>query len=96
MSKSVISDEPACIVCGQTQNLHRHHIFFGIGNRKLSEKHGCWCYLCARHHNMSDHGVHFDSTLNLKIQRMCQKILENKHGWSREKFIETFGRNYID
>ncbi len=95
MSKSIISNERECVVCHTTQNLHRHHIFYGTANRKKSEKYGCWCYLCANHHNMSDHAVHADNLLDLKLKRMTQDILE-RQGWTRQKFIETFGRNYID
>lgn len=96
MSQSIISNKPECIVCGQTFNLHKHHIFYGTANRKQSEKYGCWCYLCARHHNMSDHGVHGgDNLLDLKLKRMCQEILERGQGWSREQVIDVFGRSWL-
>lgn len=96
MSKSIMSNEYSCYVCGFPKNLHRHHIFGGIGRRELSEKNGCWCYLCTRHHNMSDFSVHSDRTLDVKLKRKCQEILEQEKGWTREQFISTFGRNYID
>lgn len=95
MSKSIISNEKRCIVCQDTRDLHRHHIFFGTANRRLSEKHGCWVYLCPRHHNMSDQGVHFNKTLDLILKQQCQRVLENKLGWTREKMIEVFGRSYL-
>lgn len=92
---SIISDEYKCFVCKTPFNLHKHHIYGGYGRRGLSEKYGCWCYLCARHHNMSECGVHRDSVLNLKLRRLCQEKLEQS-GWTREQFIKTFGRSYID
>jgi hypothetical protein len=93
--KSIISNERACVVCGAENSLHRHHIYHGTANRKLSEKYGCWCYLCARHHNMSDQGVHSDNLLDLKLKKWCQEILEKDYGWTRQRMIKTFGRNYL-
>lgn len=92
---SIISNERFCLVCGNQINIHKHHIFEGTGRRKLSEKWGCWCYLCARHHNMSNEGVHFNKALDLKLKQQCQKAWEFKFG-SREEFIKTFGKNYLD
>lgn len=95
MSDSVISNVRSCIVCGSERDLHRHHIFFGTANRQQSEKYGCWCYLCQRHHNMPNIGVHFNRQADLRLKRTCQEILERDHGWSRSRFIQTFGRNYL-
>ena len=94
MSKSLISDEKFCLICGTPLNVHKHHIFEGTGRRKLSEKYGCWCYLCARHHNMSNEGVHFKKELDLKLKQQCQKAWEYQIG-TREQFIMLFGRNYL-
>lgn len=93
MSKSIISNERVCLVCGTPYNLHRHHIYYGTANRKQSEKYGCWCYLCAYHHNMSNEGVHFDKVLDLKLKEICQQAFERAS--TREKFMQIFGRNYL-
>ena len=90
MSKSVISNEKKCLVCDTTLDLHKHHIFYG-SNRQNSEKYGCWCYLCAKHHNMSNAGVHFDPVFDRRLKEVCQMQL----GWSQEEFIRVFGRSYI-
>lgn len=95
MSKSIISNVHQCFICNKTHNLHKHHIYYGTANRRLSEKYGCWCYLCAEHHNMSDQGVHFNKALDDKIKAYCQQILEQEHGWDKDKMIEIFGRNYL-
>ena len=94
MSKSIISNEKECVVCKTTRNLHKHHIFYGTGLRSMSEHFGCWCYLCATHHNMSDHGVHFNKELDNNLKILCQQKWEEKYG-NREEFIQTFGRSYI-
>ena len=73
--KSILSNERECYVCGTPLNLHRHHIWGG-GRRKLSEKHGCWVYLCAKHHNMSDKGVHFNKALDTELKQDCQEMWE--------------------
>ena len=95
MSKSVISNEKICLVCGTPFNLHKHHIYNGMSFRRPSEKYGCWCYLCGYHHNLSDHGVHFNKELDESLKKICQETLEQEHGWSREKFMDIFGRNYL-
>ena len=95
MSKSLISDDKFCIICGTRLNIHRHHIYEGSGRRKLSEKYGCWCYLCAKHHNMSNEGIHFNKKLDLKVKQKCQEVWESQFG-NREDFIKVFGKSYLD
>lgn len=73
-------------------------VFFGTANRRISEREGCWCYLCARHHNMSNMGVHFNKILDLKLKQVCQTRWEEIHApddTEHKKFIEIFGRNYL-
>ena len=90
--KSIIQTEKECWVCGTTLNLHNHHIFYGP-NKPNSERLGLKIYLCARHHNMSNGGVHFDPELDDKIKIMAQKKFEETH--TREEFMAIMGRNYI-
>ncbi len=92
MSKSIISNERECLVCKTKQGLHKHHIFYGTANRKKSEKYGCWCYLCGKHHNLSSEGVHFNKALNQKIQSKCQARFEELY--PDLDFIKIFGRSY--
>lgn len=88
--KSLFSDEKLCWLCGSS-NVHKHHIFFGP-NRKLSEKYGCFVYLCPRHHNMSDYSVHFNRKLDLSFKQECQRRWVKKYG---DGFEKIFGRNYL-
>lgn len=92
--KSILSDDKQCWVCGSTQDLLRHHIFYGVSNRPLSEKYGCTVYLCAHHHNMSNEGVHFNHDLDLLLKMTTQREWEKRYG-NREDFIKTFGRSYL-
>ena len=93
VSKSLLSNDQVCIVCGCT-GVHRHHIFYGTANRKLSEKYGCWCWLCPDHHNMSDAGVHFNKQLDLTLKMECQERWEEEFG-TREDFRRIFGKNFL-
>lgn len=92
--KSIIQRSKECIVCGTTQNLHLHHIFFGVANRKISDRNGFTCYLCGYHHNLSNQGVHSNRELDLMLKRLCQEKYESM-GYSREDFIRLIGKSYI-
>lgn len=94
MSKSLMSDTKVCYICGTPFNLHKHHIFGGA-NRKRSEKDGCWVYLCADHHNMSDRGVHFNKYLDTRLKQDCEKRWMVKNEKSEYDFIKKYGRNYL-
>ena len=91
--KSIISNERRCYVCGTRSNLHKHHCIYGAGRRPLSEEYGLWVYLCGRHHNLSNEGVHFNKTLDEKIKRDSQAAFESLH--SHDEFMRIFGRNYL-
>jgi hypothetical protein len=92
--KSIMSTDKRCFVCGSTQNIHLHHVFFGTGLRKISDDNGFTCYLCGHHHNQSKIGVHNNRELDLILKRRCQKIYETYH--TREEFMQLIGRNYLD
>ena len=92
MSKSIISNERECLVCKTTYNLHKHHVFEGTANRKKSEKYGCWCYLCAKHHNLSNEGVHYNKALDKKLKKYAQSKFEETY--PELDFLKIFGRNY--
>ena len=94
MSKSLLDNNKVCFICGTTFNLHKHHIYGGA-NRSKSERDGCWCYLCAPHHNMSDGGVHFDREKNLWLKKTCQELWMTKYKKTEEDFIKEYGRSYL-
>lgn len=90
--ESIINDSKYCFVCGTTHDLHRHHVFGGP-NRSNSEDDGLWVYLCAKHHNMSDDGVHFNKDLGDAIKRLAQMRYEQEH--TRGEFMARYGKNYL-
>lgn len=94
MVKSIIQNEKACYICGTTQNLHLHHIFFGSANRRLSDADGCVVYLCQRHHTGAA-GVHGNRKIDLSLKTKCEKAWLEHYGKTIEDFIKRYGRNYL-
>lgn len=90
----MIDSNKHCYFCGSTNSLHSHHIFFGLSNRKLSEKYGLKVWLCILHHTGSNEAVHLNITNNMLIKREGQRYFEEKIG-TREEFISEFGKNYL-
>lgn len=104
--KELYEEQPKqCTVCGSTQGLHTHEVFFGTANRKLSKKYYMMMHLCGYHHNLGGHKcIHQNRELDLHWKREYQARFENvlmMHGGhdmesAREEFINTWGRNYLE
>ena len=92
--KSIIQENKECYVCKNTIGLHSHHILYGTANRRMSELYGLKVWLCPKHHNMSDEGVHFNRELDLQLKKLAQEYYEANYG-DRVDPRETFGRNYL-
>lgn len=72
--------------------MDEHHVFNGA-NRKLSEKYGLKVYL---HHSRCHlNGVHKDSVTANGLKQIAQKKAMDSYGWSREEFVEIFGKSYL-
>lgn len=95
---SIIHDlsEKKCIICGSTENTHIHEVFFGMANRQQSIKYGLCVCLCAKHHNMSDEGVHFNKEMDNALKSYVQAVAQKHYSWNTSDFIKIFGKNYID
>ena len=81
-------------ICQQEGYTEEHHIFFGTGNRKISEKYGLKVYLCYEHHRGTN-GVHGKNgrQLDLKLKERVQRTYEQTH--TREEFMRIIGKNYL-
>lgn len=79
-----------CALCRTTRNLERHHLVFGRGLRPLSEKYGLVKDLCMACH----YKVHHEKRYMDWSRQTGQKMFEKDH--SRDEFIQTFGKNYLD
>lgn len=93
--KSIIQDKKECFITQSTSNLHKHHVFEGTANRKISEEDGLWIYLRADWHNMSNYGVHFNKELDLKIKRIAQQTWQDYYHKTEEDFIRRYGKNFL-
>ena len=93
--KSILQKKKRCLICHTEQDLHCHHVWEGTGRRKISDKYGLTVWLCAKHHNMSDEGVHFNRDLDLALKEAAQKKAMEHYGWTTEDFIKIMGKNYL-
>ena len=86
-------DLDKCWFCDETQNLHKHEVFYGTANRQKSIAWGMVVALCPRHHNMSSDGVHYNRKRDLELKRHAQRVFEEKHG--HDQFMAVFHKNYL-
>lgn len=91
---SIIQDQKECYVCHRTNGLHQHEIWFGR-NRQHSIQDGLVVYLCGRHHNLSNEGVHFNHELDLKLKKIAEQKWINTYHKSKEEFIQRYGKNLL-
>lgn len=106
MSKSILQTTKECYLCRMeaesagyfgglpSTGLHKHHVIFGKGNRKRSERYGLWVYLCVAHHEYGPQAVHTNREIRLMLSRIAERAFEKKY--SRERFYEEFGQFYTD
>lgn len=92
-----------CFVCGASDKVHIHHVFFGNANRQKSEEDHMIIGLCPYHHNMSNNGIHFNKQLDNYVKKQAEKIwiinycdssLTNEE--KIQKFIDRYGINYLE
>ena len=91
---SIIQNEKKCIVCNTTLNIHTHEIFFGK-NRKKSIEDGLCVYLCGKHHNQSNEGVHFNHELDQYLKKVAEQSWLEYYNKTIEDFIKRYGKNYL-
>lgn len=98
---SIIQKEKHCYMCGASiptgyfDGLEEHHVFFGTGKRKLSEKRGLKVWLCGETcHRNGKKSVHKNREVDLYVKRKAQEVYEETYG-TREDFIMEFGKSYL-
>lgn len=89
---SIMQNGKECFITGDKNGLHKHHVFQG-SRRKASDEWGCWVWLRADWHNLSDYGVHFNPDLDRRLKQQTQEKFEALYG--HDKFMEVFGKNYL-
>lgn len=86
-----------------TPNVHRHHIFEGVANRKLSDEDGLWVPLTYEHHegNLSVHNNKEMATLMHIIGQLAyeKKFYKEQCGIkedpARNEFMKRYGKSYL-
>lgn len=93
-SKSILSNEPCCYICGNAYYPDVHHIYGG-GNRPVSDTNGFWVYVCRRCHTYANYSIHKDPDhkWDLELKQRCQQEYEKTH--TRDEFIRKIGRSYL-
>jgi len=83
-------------------NVHRHHIFEGVANRKLSDEDGLWVPLTPAHHQ-GKMSVHMNKEMSALMHIIGQLAYE-KHiiaetnvseEEARELFRKRYGKSYL-
>ena len=90
-SSIIQEDTDYCYICDR-YGTEIHHIFFGTGNRKLSDEYGLVVGLCYNHHRGNE-GVHFNRELDMELKRVGQKAFMEHY--PERDFLAVFGRNYL-
>lgn len=68
--------------------------FFGK-NRQNSIKDGCCAYLCGKHHNLSNSGVHFNHKLDLELKKQMELCWCKYYNKTPEDFRKRYYCNYL-
>lgn len=76
-------------------NCITRHIF-GAGNRKLSTKYGLCVTLCEECHRLGKHAVHQSAETMQYLHEYGQRLAMEREGWSKEEFMQVFGKNYLE
>ena len=101
-SPSIIQPKDGgCYLCEKlhedygAKKLEEHHVFFGHGQREISEAWGLKVYLCRKHHVHAGgpEAVHRNHDICLIVQQDAQRAFERTH--SRQEFMDLIGRNYL-
>ena len=91
---SILQKEARCYVCDTSQNIHIHEVYYGK-NRQNSIKWGCCVYLCGKHHNQSNEGVHFNNRLDQELKVKMEQQFLKVYNKATEDFISIFKKNYL-
>ena len=90
--------DECCFLCKRNRHAGRlevHHIFGGA-RRKLSTKYGLVVTLCPDCHRNAEYAVHRNADMMAYLHRYGQREAMKKYGWTREQFMEIFGKNYLE
>lgn len=87
----------SCYLCGgATEKVDRHEVFGGA-YREKSKRLGLWVMLCHNScHIFGQYAVHNNAEIARSLKETAQQVAMVAYGWDTQKFIQEFGRNYLD
>ena len=96
LSRSIMpgNQKGVCYICGKYCQTENHHIFFGKGNRNLSDQYGLTVFLCTHCHREGPAAAHKSEDTRRMLERLGQEEFERQIG-TREEFRQIFGSNYL-
>ena len=74
--------------------LHEHHMIYGNGRRRLSERYGLKVYLCPEHHLYGPEAVHRNNEVRRYLDAEAQKAFEK--AYPNLVFKDIFGKNMVE
>lgn len=86
------ADTDYCFICGR-YGTEIHHVFYGTGNRKISDQYGLVVGLCYNHHRGQNGVHHGNKELDVFLKQTAQRIFIDKY--SESEYFALFGRNYL-
>jgi len=93
MKRIKLQKSKECYVTQRTDGLQKHHIIYGTGNRKKSDKYGLTVWLRPEYHT-GEYGVHSgNKALDLELKQLAQREFEKVYG--HDEWMKVFGRNYL-
>lgn len=97
--KSIMQEKTGqCYLCMKlhddysVKQVQEHHVIFGQGKRKLSEKYGLKVYLCLYHHTAGPEAVHQNAELAGMLKARAQRRF--KESFPDLDWMQIFQKNY--
>ena len=97
--KSIMQEKTGqCYLCMKlhddysVKQVQEHHVIFGQGKRKLSEKYGLKVYLCLYHHTAGPEAVHQNAELAGMLKARAQRRFKER--FPDLDWMQIFQKNY--
>lgn len=105
MAKSIMhrKQDGTCYLCMKLHGddsrktvLQEHHVMYGNGIRRLSERYGLKVYLCFNHHTYDggEEAVHRNNKIRRCLEEDAQRAFEKTY--PHLVFKDIFGKNVLD
>lgn len=90
-----LNDPTRCAICGRNHALHRHHVFFGTANRKISDEDCMVVYLCPDCHEDGARAVHRNREMDVAIKQAAERVWMADRDADEDAFRSRYGRSWL-